>query len=128
MALDAEQYQSVLENALAQGAGASVVVALADHIVSQKGDRAGGDVLIKALKDRPSLRELQRLVELYLPQVQGSTQAQLQLLHDVLQRLLDRLPIYRCQNCGFSGKKMHWRCPTCKRWNSVRPVTGVEGE
>jgi lipopolysaccharide biosynthesis regulator YciM len=126
--LSADALQTLLQRALTQGAGASVVVALADSVLTTQGDRAAGEVLIQALKTRPSLRELQRLVDLYLPQVQGSTQSQLQLLHDVLQRLLDRLPVYRCQNCGFAGKKMHWRCPTCKRWNSVRPVTGVEGE
>lgn len=126
--LSPAELQSLLTQALQQGAGASVVVALADSVLQTEGDRAAGDVLVQALKTRPSLRELQRLVELYLPQVQGSTRAQLQLLHDVLQTLLDRLPIYRCQNCGFAGKKMHWRCPSCKRWNTVRPVMGVEGE
>ncbi len=122
------ELQSLLAQALQHGAGASVVVALADSVRQSDGDRAAGEVLVQALKTRPSLRELQRLVELYLPQVSGSTRVQLQLLHDVVQTLLDRLPIYRCQHCGFAGKKMHWRCPSCKRWNTVRPVTGVEGE
>jgi lipopolysaccharide biosynthesis regulator YciM len=29
---------------------------------------------------------------------------------------------YTCKNCGFSGKTMHWLCPGCANWGTVRPT------
>jgi len=31
-------------------------------------------------------------------------------------------PRYRCDNCGFVGRTLHWSCPGCKRWNTVKPI------
>ncbi|MDH5369549.1 MAG: hypothetical protein OEW99_05965, partial [Gammaproteobacteria bacterium] len=33
-----------------------------------------------------------------------------------------------CHVCGFNGKTLHWQCPGCKRWDTVKPIQGVEGE
>lgn len=124
----AEKDIALLTQAIAAGAGASVVLALAERIRAEQGDRATGEYLIGQLKLRPSLRELLRLVELHVQHAQGSTRESLALLQEVLQRLVARLPRYRCRRCGFQGQQLHWRCPSCKNWNSVRPVTGIEGE
>ena len=123
-----EQESELLARAIQAGAGASVVLALAERIRAKEGDRATGEYLIAQLKQRPSLRELLRLVELHVTHAQGSTRESLALLQEVLQRLVARLPRYRCRRCGFQGQQIHWRCPSCKTWNSVRPVTGIEGE
>lgn len=123
-----ESETALLSKAIQAGAGASVVLALAERIRSKEGDRATGEYLISQLKLRPSLRELLRLVELHVQHAQGSTRESLSLLQDVLHRLVARLPRYRCRRCGFQGQQLHWRCPSCKVWNSVRPVTGIEGE
>ena len=29
---------------------------------------------------------------------------------------------YRCTNCGYSTKGLLWRCPSCKSWESIRPL------
>jgi lipopolysaccharide biosynthesis regulator YciM len=41
---------------------------------------------------------------------------------EALRRLSDRGPSYRCENCGFSGSTLFWQCPTCKSWDTTRPV------
>ncbi len=117
-----------LERALAAGAGTSTVLALSELWLEQEGAEATADKLIAQLRAHPTLRELQRLVQLYLPHARGSTREQVLLLADILRTLIDKLPPFRCRACGFHGRQLHWRCPTCKRWNSVRPVSGVEGE
>lgn len=30
--------------------------------------------------------------------------------------------LYRCDNCGFSGQQLNWRCPSCKRWDSCQRI------
>jgi lipopolysaccharide biosynthesis regulator YciM len=29
---------------------------------------------------------------------------------------------YRCANCGYSTQRFIWHCPSCKLWETVRPV------
>lgn len=29
---------------------------------------------------------------------------------------------YRCQQCGFTSRKLFWQCPGCQRWSSVKPI------
>ena len=29
---------------------------------------------------------------------------------------------YRCTSCGYSTKRLAWHCPSCKTWESIRPV------
>lgn len=30
---------------------------------------------------------------------------------------------YRCTSCGYSTKRLLWHCPSCKSWESIRPVS-----
>jgi lipopolysaccharide biosynthesis regulator YciM len=32
---------------------------------------------------------------------------------------------YRCTNCGYSTKTFIWHCPSCKLWETVRPVQSL---
>lgn len=34
-------------------------------------------------------------------------------------KLIEKHLEYRCQKCGFSGKQIHWQCPSCKSWSQV---------
>lgn len=36
-------------------------------------------------------------------------------------RVIER-PRYRCECCGFTGKKVFWQCPGCQQWGGVKPV------
>ena len=29
---------------------------------------------------------------------------------------------YRCGNCGYSTQKIIWHCPSCKLWESIKPI------
>ncbi len=29
---------------------------------------------------------------------------------------------YRCEKCGLHGETLHWQCPSCRAWGSVKPV------
>ena len=29
---------------------------------------------------------------------------------------------YRCEQCGFTSRKLFWQCPGCQCWSSVKPI------
>lgn len=108
--------------------GASLVSALADLIAQQDGEAAALDYLVSRLNARPSLVGLSHLLKYKARQEQGSAHDSLQLTLTLLEKLNRVRPGYRCGRCGFAGNQLHWLCPTCKSWGSIKPVRGVEGE
>lgn len=30
---------------------------------------------------------------------------------------------YRCSRCGFQGQELHWNCPSCQNWETIKPVS-----
>lgn len=106
----------------------SIVVAISEHIKKQQGDWAAINFIAEQMRKSPSLRGLDRLIELYLAISQGDTKDKLLLLKDLVATLLTDKPSYRCTECGFSASNLYWHCPGCKHWSSVRPVHGVAGK
>ncbi len=94
---------------------------------SQSPDIAS-DMLIKYLHDNPSLVGLNKLITLRLPTLTGEVANEVRNLHDLLQKLLDKRFNYRCINCGFSGRQLHWRCPSCKKWDQMSSLKNSELE
>lgn len=33
---------------------------------------------------------------------------------------------YRCTQCGVTAEQLHWRCPACRHWETLRLVTGEQ--
>ena len=107
--------------------GISLTLKLADYLGEEQGGDAAGRFLVETLADKPSVRGLDRLVEL---KADGHLRAEASddILKAVTARLLARQPAYRCTHCGFSGQTHHWQCPSCRHWSTTRKIQGVLGE
>lgn len=117
-----------LQSLLDKYEGISIMLVLADLIEERKGEEAATDFITEFLKHRPSVRGMDRLIELNLSQAKESVRDKLQVLKDVTEQILTNKSIYNCVHCGFSGKSLHWQCPSCKHWNTIKPIHGIEGE
>ncbi len=108
--------------------GAAPMLALTDMLEQQQGSRAAVEFIATQLTQRPSIRGVNRLVELGLINSQGESREILQTLKDLLGQLMADKPAYKCHQCGFKSKSLFWQCPSCKTWSSVKPVLGLPGE
>jgi lipopolysaccharide biosynthesis regulator YciM len=117
-----------LETLLEKQTGMTPMLSLADKVLEREGLKTATAFIIERLRERPSVRGLERLIELNLTHMQGEARDNLLILRDIVKNLLEDRPVYQCTVCGFSGKTIHWLCPSCKNWNSVRPIHGVVGE
>ena len=117
-----------LQRVITQYAGISPVLVLADIMRRESGDDAAAEFIAAELGRRPSVRGLQRFIELSLSGSEGKAHDILLILKAMTDQLLENKPVYKCGDCGFYGKTLHWQCPGCKHWNSIRPIHGVEGE
>lgn len=105
----------------------SLLLALVESEERSSGRPAAIELLRQELEFRPSVRGLLRFVEL-AGYENGMTTDEGRLVSRIGHLLLVNRPVYRCVSCGFSGQQLHWLCPSCKTWESVRPIQGVEAE
>lgn len=57
--------------------------------------------------------------------VDGTAEEQAESLRRIcegLRMLALATPRYRCVNCGYGSRQFIWHCPSCKLWETVRPV------
>lgn len=123
-----DELMAWLESVLHQYNGVSPVLALADLVIRTRGEEEGIAFITEQLRRRPSLRGLSRLIAMNLSRAHDSARENLLILKGLTDRLLVDKPVYRCHACGFTGKTLHWQCPGCKKWTTVKPIYGVEGE
>jgi lipopolysaccharide assembly protein B len=108
--------------ALQRHAAVSLVLTFADIIKSRDGAKAAEKFIVESLRRHPNVHGLHRLLELNLEQAQGSAKNDLLLLKGIIEELRQQHQGYACQQCGFKGRTLHWLCPSCLRWNSIKPV------
>jgi lipopolysaccharide biosynthesis regulator YciM len=107
--------------------GVSLLLSRTEIIRAEQGIAEATLYLAEALTRRPSVKGLDRLIELKL-EGGPDTESGDEILRAVAQRLLARQPSYRCTNCGYAGHSHHWLCPSCKHWGTTRVIRGVLGE
>lgn len=122
---EAERYLNFL---LYKHGGITPLLALVDILRQKKGDQVAAERITAFLRERPSVRGLDRLIELNLESSEGSARENLLILKELTRKLLEDKAVYRCSNCGFKGKTLHWNCPGCRQWGTMERIQGVVGE
>lgn len=117
-----------LEQTLIEHPRASVIFVIAEYWRQTKGMDLAIDFVADNLSKHPSIRGLNKLIYWHLESAQGKVRNKLQMLYDITSKFLENKPIYRCGQCGYGGKNLHWHCPSCKQWGRMKPIHGLEGD
>jgi len=99
-----------------------LLIAVAEEIASTRSSEAARDYLRDNLIERPSLRGLNLLMSLHNRNEASNDEA---LQMKIVQKLIQARAVYRCGHCGFSGQQMHWYCPGCKHWGTIRDLGNI---
>ncbi|HCR97226.1 MULTISPECIES: lipopolysaccharide assembly protein LapB [Halomonas] len=117
---------------LGQAPYTSVIVMLGELIHQRDGVDTAIELTGNWLRDAPSLGGLDYLLDLYVEsqKLSGRTapDTRLSLLKYHTDALLKDRPRHQCRRCGFTSDALAWQCPSCRRWGTTKPITGVEGE
>jgi lipopolysaccharide biosynthesis regulator YciM len=95
---------------------------LAERLHSEYGPARASQYLQRMLDAQPSAKALRMLTGLLLEEGDGAQRDALARIDRALDRLSSTRPRYACSQCGFSGFELHWRCPSCRHWESTRPM------
>lgn len=116
-----EKMVTYLKRIIRHHHGVELVLTAARMLREYEGEDVALAFLGHEVTERPSLRGVQYLLELDLGQV-NDEKGYLAVIKASLDKLLANKPVYRCNSCGFTGVEMHWCCPSCKKWSSIKPI------
>ena len=102
--------------------GVSLALAFADVISNRDGVEAAEKFIVDWLRHTPNVHGLHKLLELNLVKASNSARNDLLMLKGIIEELRGQHLGYACGQCGFKGKALHWLCPGCNRWNTIKPV------
>ena len=126
--LDAlEALEGWLEDLVERSRMTTPILTLA-RLKAERSEQQAAEFLLDQVARRPTVRGLEYLMTLLNQQGVSLDQVGPELIRELMQRLLEGQPRYRCRHCGFSGNAYHWLCPSCRRWNMTRAISGVLGE
>lgn len=123
-----DEFMSYLREVVDRDGGITAMLTLTDLISQRHGEEAASEFITSELRKRPSVKGLERLLDYALARAEGRTRESLITIRELTGKLLAGRPVYKCTHCGFVGKSLHWQCPSCKQWNTIKPIHGVEGE
>jgi len=123
-----DQLIDYLRGLLTRYDGISPVLSLTNLLAREQGDHEAAVFIREQLGMRVSVRGFARFVELGGLQDEVAGRELSGLVKQLVDRLQQDKPVYICHECGFSGKTLHWQCPACRLWDTVRPVHGIEGD
>jgi lipopolysaccharide biosynthesis regulator YciM len=113
---------------LEQNPSTAIALRIVDDLEKQGEGEQATQFLSQQLTRHPTLRGTSRLLELNLVNSVADARDSLTGLQELLSQLMECKPVYRCDDCGFSGRQLHWQCPSCKNWGSVAPIRGLDGD
>ena len=124
----AQELEAYLEQCLERVPATSLVLALAEQKRETLGDVGVAKFIADYLKRNPTIRGLTQLIDLHIDNTSGAARENLSILRSFTEALVVDKPTYRCGECGFAGKSLHWHCPSCRQWGTTEPIFGLEGE
>jgi lipopolysaccharide assembly protein B len=125
---DEKSLRAYLLECIETDPSAPLVIAAAEDILAAQGSEVAESFLLQQLEKRPSMRGLEQLIGLLMKESDGTEEDNLSLIRAQIKRLIEERPAYRCAHCGFAGRHLHWFCPGCKYWGTMKTIRGTSME
>ncbi|MEN8177464.1 MAG: lipopolysaccharide assembly protein LapB [Pseudomonadota bacterium] len=119
------ELHAYLKSLYARYRNSEVMLVLCDFIIDEEGEESAVNFVLQHLVDYPDLKVLRRLINLNLNREDQHPKETLDVLKHAVEYLISSQPAYQCDHCGFGAKKLHWHCPSCKSWSSIKPLQGL---
>ncbi|APE29572.1 lipopolysaccharide assembly protein LapB [Halomonas aestuarii] len=126
---DEEGLIQCLRELLEQAPSTAVITLLAETLRHHQGNDQDALALIREqLERQPSLEALHYLLTLYRRHDQAEDDERIALLERHTLSLVSAHPRHRCRRCGFAAERLHWQCPRCRSWGTIKPIDRPDGD
>jgi lipopolysaccharide biosynthesis regulator YciM len=119
-----DEFDAYLRQLVAKDASLHRDIAYAAIIGKLEGSAVLNDAVERFVFDHAVLANLVNAVELReLPDEQR--RSAIARIAEGLRSIALANARYRCTNCGYSTQRFIWHCPSCKLWETIRPIQSV---
>ncbi|MCT8341649.1 MULTISPECIES: lipopolysaccharide assembly protein LapB [Photorhabdus] len=124
-----DEWENFLRRCVEEDCGATAELLLADIIEQQEGHEVAQTYINHRLERHPTMRLFYRLMDYHLAEAEeGRAKESIILLRDMVGEQIRTKPNYRCHKCGFTSHSLYWHCPSCRSWDSIKPIRGLDGQ
>lgn len=104
----------------------AVKLMLVDLIQKTEGVKNAQSHLYQDLVQLPDLLVFHRFIQYQIDEAEeGSAKNSLILLHNMVGKQIKQNFEYKCHQCGFKSHKLFWCCPSCRHWETIKPIQGT---
>ncbi|MDX3774749.1 N-acetylglucosaminyl transferase [Chromatiaceae bacterium AAb-1] len=124
--LENDEWYQLLSQLVNKQQNITAIALLADWLLEHGSAKASEQFLLDKLRQQPSIRLFQKLLQVRQHQSAAAAEA-LQSVEGLVNAYLDKKVLYSCRNCGFKTRQRYWLCPSCQQWETVEPISGIDG-
>jgi lipopolysaccharide biosynthesis regulator YciM len=121
-------YRFALESLVNSTHSAAAMVELVRIVSLDSGMVDAENLLLSFIKEKPNLKLFSALMGLRSKEGDPSANQAILQLKSLVDAQIAANYIYTCPHCGFESKMLFWQCPSCKRWESLKPKVGLDGD
>ena len=122
-----DNFELFLIKASREKNNSAVALMLADLIEEKDGRAAAQLKLYQQLQQNPATPIFHRFIQYQIDDAEkGRGKDSLILLHKMVGERIKQTFGYRCSNCGYQIHKLIWCCPSCRQWETIKPVSSIE--
>ncbi len=122
-----ERYRDYLQLLLHETGQVNILLAIVESLRCEGRDAEALTYLKDRTVNAPSLTALYELLSHREPDDELSLDV-ISVITRVIEKMSQERVAYQCGQCGFSGSSLHWQCPSCKTWQSVKPCVEYESD
>lgn len=119
---DQKKLEKFIDNSLQEPLTTTLLSLITDYIKNTEGEEKARAILLQKLPSNPSIELLGQAILLNKKAENEPDNAK---FNRILEKFLNDKTRYRCGNCGFELKKLHWLCPGCNEWGKVKPIDSL---
>ena len=117
-------FEKLLRDSLLDSVDVNVMLTLTELIQENSGSESALSFLKQQLSINPSMAGLLKLLGLQIGDADDKSDAgeSLRAVQKLLKEMLQKSAEYQCNHCGFESRKFYWMCPSCKKWDRIKPM------
>ncbi len=100
-----------------------VMLALSQVLLEEEGLQAALETVRVHVQNHADLLGLQRFIAYQQQHLGGDSDQSFSILAAMVEELVTKRAPYQCTRCGFTARRLHWQCPGCKGWSTIRAIS-----
>ena len=122
------QLRFALDDLVRRTKSAQAMVELTEVVEQTSGRDDAELMLLNFVKEKPNLKLFSALMRLRSKDSGPAANEAILQLKSLVDAQIASNHRYACHRCGFQSQMLFWQCPSCRRWDTMKPIRGLDGD